>query len=222
MRFISLNSFVTRSNDFVEREKAFSRDVSHELRTPVASSRAAVELALSTPEGQSGKLNQFLLRVSRANKDMTHLIETFLILGREEQQHLSNESFNLHELVNTSFDKHDYLKRNADIKCVNAVAPNYNFICSKQYLAIIIDNLVRNALQHTNHGTVTVLIKNNQVIVQDTGAGMDDSCAQEPSHNVLDKSGVGLSIVKRLSDKQGWQVHVKSKLGEGTRVFVDI
>jgi signal transduction histidine kinase len=95
-------------------------------------------------------------------------------------------------------------------------------MCSKQYLAIIIDNLVRNALQHTNHGTVTVLFENNQVIVQDTGAGMDDSCAQEPSHNVLDKSGVGLSIVKRLSDKQGWQVHVKSKLGEGTNVFVDI
>jgi len=217
-----IDSFVSRTHDFVEREKAFSRDVSHELRTPVASSRAAIELALSTPEGQSGRLNKFLLRVSRANRDMTHLIETFLLLGREEQKVNATEGFNLHELVNQSFAKHDYLKRSVEVKCQNNIDSSLNIVSSKQHLAIVLDNLVRNALQHTHDGSVSVLFENQQLIVRDTGDGMSEQRKQSPSTNVMEKSGVGLNIVRRLSEKQHWQMHVKSKLGQGTSVYIDM
>lgn len=217
-----IDSFVMRTHKFVEREKAFSRDVSHELRTPVASSRAAIELALSTPEGQSGKLHQFLLRVSRANRDMTHLIETFLILGREQHQELSNVKFNLHDLVNDCFAKHDYLKQHSEIRCVNNIARSLEVSCARQSLAIIIDNLVRNALQHTSEGEVSVLIENNCILVRDTGDGMNENNKSPINTSVLEKSGVGLNIVRRLSEKQGWNVHVESETGEGTSVFIDI
>lgn len=217
-----IDSFVARTHEFVEREKAFSRDVSHELRTPVASSRAAVELALSTPEGQSGNLNKFLLRVSRANRDMTHLIETFLILGREEHQELKNVNFNLHEVVQNSFTKHDYLKKNHEIQCVNAIDTSLNVSCAKESLAIIIDNLIRNALQHTHEGKVSVFIENKQLIISDTGDGISEQEKVTENTNVLEKSGVGLNIVRRLSEKQGWQISVESEAGQGTRVIIKL
>lgn len=217
-----IDSFVMRTQNFVEREKAFSRDVSHELRTPVASSRAAVELALSTHEGQSGKLNQFLLRISRANKDMTHLIETFLILGREQHQELKNVGFSLHALVDSCFAKHDYLKRNQAILCLNKIDTSLEISCAKESLAIVIDNLVRNALQHTSEGSVSVLIENKCIVVRDTGGGMSEHNKAPENTNVLEKSGVGLNIVRRLSEKQGWRVHVESKVCHGTSVFIDI
>lgn len=217
-----IDSFVVRTNEFIQREKAFSRDVSHELRTPLASSQAALELAMSTDEGQQGVMNKFLQRMFRANKDMTHLIETFLLLGREESSNLSTVEFNLHELVNRSFTKHAYLKRTSHIQCINKIEPNCIIREAEQYLAIVIDNLVRNALQHTNDGYVLVYADGNKIFVEDTGDGVNNKDNQVQQVNVLKKSGVGLSIVKRLSESQNWQVEMLSKHGEGTCVSITI
>lgn len=217
-----IDSFVVRTNEFIQREKAFSRDVSHELRTPLASSQAALELAMSTDEGQQGVMNKFLQRMFRANKDMTHLIETFLLLGREESSNLSTIEFNLHELVNRSFTKHAYLKRTSYIQCINKIEPNCIIREAEQYLAIVIDNLVRNALQHTNDGYVLVYADGNKIFVEDTGDGVDKNEKQVQQVNVLKKSGVGLSIVKRLSESQNWHVEMLSKHGEGTCVSITI
>jgi len=217
-----IDSFVVRTNEFIQREKAFSRDVSHELRTPLASSQAALELAMSTSEGQQGVMNKFLQRMFRANKDMTHLIETFLLLGREESSNLSIVEFNLHDLVNRSFTKHAYLKRSSHIQCINKIEPDCIMREAEQYLAIVIDNLVRNALQHTNDGYVLVYADGNKIFVEDTGDGVIEQEMPVKHINVLKKSGVGLSIVKRLSESQNWQVEMLSKHGEGTCVSINI
>jgi signal transduction histidine kinase len=214
-----IDSFVIRTNEFVDREKAFSRDVSHELRTPLASSRAALELALSCPEGQGENMQKFLQRIFRANKDMTHLIETFLILGREEEQ-TTKTVFNLHEIVNASFAKHQYLKKTAEIECINNIAHDLTITASEQHLAIIIDNLVRNGLQHTSEGSLTVYGDTTKIYIQDTGDGMSLQSKHDRAVNVLEKSGLGLSIVRRLSEKQQWQVEITSNPGEGTCVSV--
>ncbi len=215
-----IDSFAARTHDFVEREKSFTRDASHELRTPVASSRAAIELALSTPEGQQGKINSFLQRVERSNKDMTHLIETFLMLGREEDGNEQPTTFNLHELANNTFTKHDYLKRCEQVTCVNNIEDNLHINACKQYVSIILDNLVRNALQHTHEGQVIVRATSDQIIVEDTGEGFENSA--NTSLNVLEKSGVGLSIVNRLCEKQGWQLTLSNNGEQGTRATIDI
>lgn len=216
-----IDSFVARTKFFVEREKSFTRDASHELRTPVASSRAAIELALSTPEGQQGKIHNFLKRVERSNKDMTHLIETFLILGREDGKE-PHSTFNLNQLTNQTFEKHDYLKRHSDVVCVNNIAVNHEMTACKQHLCIVLDNLVRNALQHTLEGTVVVSATHHQIIVEDTGEGFDSDEQSNAPLNVLDKSGVGLSIVKRLCEKQGWQLNISNNGEQGTRAAISL
>lgn len=214
-----IDSFVDKTNAFIEREKAFTRDASHELRTPVASSRAAIELALSLPEGQQGKVHNYLRRVERANKDMTHLIETFLMLGRDNDDNELKNTFNLHPLAENAFVKHDYLKRNSDIQYINNIPKDMKITSSKHYLAIILDNLVRNALQHTLEGSVAISMQDNQLTVQDTGEGFrcDDSDGSADSQlNVMKKSGVGLTIVRRLCERQGWRLTISPNQKQGT------
>lgn len=213
-----IDSFAARTRDFVEREKAFTRDASHELRTPVASSRAAIELALSTPEGQQGKVHNFIKRVERSNKDMTHLIETFLMLGREEDNSEAPIAFSLHDLVSQAFAKHGYLKRNQQLECINNVEPSVEVTTHKAYLSIILDNLIRNALQHTNEGQITVSHADNMIIVTDTGEGFENS--EKSQLNVMEKSGVGLSIVKRLCERQEWKLVINANSPQGTKAVI--
>ena len=207
----------------IEREKAFSRNVSHELRTPLASSRAAIELALSAPAGQEENMNKFLNRAKRANADMTHLIETFLLLGRENIDEKVQNEFNLHDLVKDSFNKHNYLKKTSQIECINLIPTQCMLNTSEQYLAIVIDNLIRNAYQHTYQGSISVSINRSCIFVEDTGEGMANSHAftKEPN-NVLDKSGVGLAIVTRLCEKLEWQFSIDIEREQGTGIFIDV
>ncbi|TPH12120.1 sensor histidine kinase [Litorilituus lipolyticus] len=218
-----IDSFVLKTNEMIIREKSFSRDVSHELRTPLASSRAAIELALSSPAGKDTHMSKFLHRAARANVDMSHLIETFLLLGRDEIDKEVHTEFNLYELVQQSFDKHDYLKRSDELACLNKVAPTLMMFAAKRYLAIVLDNLIRNAYQHTYQGTIEVCVQNNIIIVEDTGEGMVNSkLVNDSDCNVLEKSGVGLSIVRRLCEKLNWKITIETDRPLGTKILIDI
>ena len=216
-----IDSFVLKANDMIAREKAFSRDVSHELRTPLASSRAAMELALAAPEASNERLSKYLQRAARANNDMSHLIETFLLLGRENADGEILSRINLAALVQNSFDKHDYLKRSSSVQCLNAVEPSIEVQTAGRYLAIVLDNLVRNAFQHTYQGHIKVFLEDNVLVVEDTGEGMGGEQSSDLiSDNVLEKSGVGLSIVNRLCEKLDWQIMFDKQYQQGTRVKV--
>ena len=214
-----IDTFVNQTKESVVREKAFSRDVSHELRTPLASSRAALELALSIDQGKSEPMNKFLQRIYRSNRDMTHLIETFLMLGREQRQ-INKSRFNLHDLVKSSFSKLAYLKVSETIQCLNHV-PVGEVICeSEEFLSIVIDNLIRNALQHTESGFVEVSFDNSTLVIRDSGEGMELSMGANKTHSVMEKSGVGLTIVNRLCEKQDWHLSIDSSANQGTRVSI--
>ena len=87
----------------------------------------------------------------------------------------------------------------------------------------MLTNLIRNAIQHTESGKISVFIKDDRVIVSDTGAGMDPTELNlvTQSHVGGDRNkgfGLGLSIVTRLCDRLGWRLKFESEKGRGTTV----
>ena len=75
--------------------------------------------------------------------------------------------------------------------------------------------------------TVTVTVRNDSVSIQDTGVGMStDELARafDPFYRGGDQrrdgQGIGLSIVRRLSERYGWPVKLESKAGAGTTATI--
>ena len=88
---------------------------------------------------------------------------------------------------------------------------------------IAITNLIRNAIQHISSGKISVIVKNDRVLVSDTGAGIkaDDLKRVTQPHvrgNRSEGFGLGLSIVKRLCDRLDWNFKIESTVGHGTTV----
>jgi signal transduction histidine kinase len=92
---------------------------------------------------------------------------------------------------------------------------------------MLFGNLLRNAANYTEQGVISVTVTEKGVMIEDSGVGM----SQEELKNVFTPyyrapgtsqsgHGVGLSIVKRLSDRFGWNVKMDSELEHGTRVTV--
>ena len=103
-----------------------------------------------------------------------------------------------------------------------------NLAAPCRVFAVLISNLLRNACQYTERGEVVVTVGRHFVRVDDTGQGMaadDVAHAFEPFYRGKTAGkgghGVGLTIVRRLTDRFGWPVRLDSQLGVGTHATIE-
>jgi signal transduction histidine kinase len=95
----------------------------------------------------------------------------------------------------------------------------------ERVLAVLIGNLLRNAFSYTDRGEVEVTIAAQGVVIRDTGVGIAPEQLAEIYRPFARGAsarrggfGVGISIVRRLSDRFGWPVRIESEPGVGTRI----
>ena len=98
---------------------------------------------------------------------------------------------------------------------------------SAKAIAMLLGNLLRNAANYTDEGMIKVTLNNEGVKIEDSGVGMTEEQLGKvftPYYRAPGATraghGVGLSIVKRLSDRFSWPLKMISEAGEGTCVRV--
>ena len=221
----ALHGFATRLEEFVERERAFTRDASHELRTPLTVIKASADML--TDEDVPPFTKRAAERILRAVRDMESLIESFLILARESESGLPEEEFSVNDLVHDEIERAHPLCEGKPVHILREERAELALYSSPRALRVLIGNLIRNACQYTERGRVTVSVEADRVVVRDTGVGMNE---EEQARAFVSffrgeqgrgsGHGIGLTIVKRIADRLGWEVALSSQHGVGTTVSV--
>jgi signal transduction histidine kinase len=218
----SLHGFATRIGRFVQREHDFTRDASHELRTPLTVIRVAGDLMDADPTLSAGA-RRSLRRMQAAGRDMEALIEAFLILAREGDTGLPDEDFDAAELAREELDKAQPLVAGRPVELVLREEQALVLHAPARVFSVLLGNLLRNACHYTESGSVTVTVRADAITVADTGVGMSAEelgRAFDPffrgGDQRKDGQGIGLSIVRRLSERHGWPVRLDSEPGRGT------
>ncbi len=221
----ALHGFATRIEAFVARERNFTRDASHELRSPLTVIKVAA--AVLQEEELSPYAQRTVERIQHSARDMEALMEAFLILARESETGLPEEDFVVVEPVRGEVERAQPLVLGRPVKLILDEQGSFTLHAPLKVFSVLIGNLIRNACSYTERGEVRVTIGADFVRVQDSGIGMsEEEVAQafraffRGGRSPLGGHGVGLTIVKRLSDRFGWPVEIISKLGEGTCVTV--
>ena len=225
---LALHGFASRLEEFVERERNFTRDVSHELRTPLTVIKVGADMLLEE-EDLSPFATRMARRVRRAAREMESLIDSFLILAREDGVGLPEEDFTVNEAVREELERAMPLVADKPVRLNLEERGVIGLHASPRAFGVLVGNLVRNACLYTEQGAVTVTIERASLVVRDTGVGMSEHDL-EHVHELFYRGGrgsgaeghgIGLSLVKRLSDRFGWPVRIDSQLGVGTTVRVD-
>jgi signal transduction histidine kinase len=220
----AFDDYTDRINAFIERERELTADTSHELRTPLAVISGAVELLLGEP-GLPDKLEQRLLRIKRATREMTEIVAGLLLLAREADVSVL-KLCSVEPLLREVIDNHLYLLRDKPVEIYVEVHAPLRVAVTPAILAVVLGNLIRNAFSYTTTGQVIVHLHADSLSITDTGMGISEASLPHiferhfRSSIVTDiaGTGLGLSLVKRICDRYGWHIEIHSSAGTGTEV----
>lgn len=221
----AFDRYLRRLREFIEREKYFTADVSHELRTPLAIMLGAVEV-LEQVDTPSPRQKVKLARIRRAAQDMIELSSALLLMAREQPHVADATPCHAAEVVRACVEKHMHLIAGRPIRMEVELVAEPSLLVERPLLEILVGNLIRNALFNTRSGHVLLRLEAQRLTVQDTGVGMS---ADELTH-VFERyykgaqssgSGVGLSLVKRICERYGWNISLDSVQGQGTTAVID-
>jgi signal transduction histidine kinase len=221
----ALHSFASRIEEFVERERNFTRDASHELRSPLTVIKIAADVLLEDELAPFAE--RTVMRIKRSVRDMEAMIEAFLILARESDTGLPEEDFVVNDAVREEIERAQPLLEGKQVTLTLDEQSAFALHAPPRVFAAMVSNLIRNACLYTEAGKVQVVVGADFVSVQDSGIGMsEDELAQafQPyyrgNRSTRGGHGVGLTLVRRLSERFGWPIELHSRLGVGTTATI--
>jgi signal transduction histidine kinase len=224
----AVEHFTSRLNAAIERERIFTRDAGHELRTPLAVFKGSLDLmdrSDDRPKHDQAALNRMRSMV----QNMESLLETLLLLAREEELHTPAKETVVNEIVLGQIDALRDLAEQTENQVTLHEEAELGLKVPERVVEIIVRNLLRNSLTYTRGGKVDVTVDAQGVIVEDTGVGMNKQEVEnafepfyraEQSREKTVGHGLGLSIVRRLVRQFGWRISVKSQPGKGTSIGI--
>ncbi len=212
----AFDHYLSRLTAFVDRERTFAADASHELRTPLAVIRGAAEVLADDPNLSAAQA-QRVARIERAAGDMSELIAALLLLAREEATPV-DEPCDAVKIARDCVERHQPLARPRGTTLALEATMPVRLPVPAAMFAIVIANLVHNAVVNTENGSVVVRLDNDALTVRDTGVGIDhDELGQVFQRYFRGAesggTGIGLSLVKRICDRHGWRVDLDSGPG---------
>ena len=218
----------------------FLANMSHELRTPLHSVIGFSRIVLRSSGDRLGAEElEYLRRIQDNGQHLLALIEDVLDLSRIEAGHMSLalEAVDLGGLLEDTVADVGERARAKGVELVGPdAAPLQPLAADRQRLRQVVLNLLDNAVKFTEPGgRVTVSVARDgerplRLDVTDTGIGIApeklgqifESFRQEDEtvSRRFGGTGLGLSIARRLSRLMGFDVHARSRQGEGSTFSV--
>lgn len=223
----------------LERVKnEFISTASHDLKNPIATI-----LGFSQLISQAGPLNDIQLdfanRIHTAAINMDKLVQDLLALAKMDANlELKRETFDLNAVVTemeNEFAPQFHAKEQT--YTFTGLENSVNILGDLFQLKQVLRNLIGNAIKYTPaHGSINLALETDQqnafISIRDTGYGIP---AEDLPHifdrfyrvrhdtvKDIEGNGLGLAIVKSIAQQHGGDVHVESKVGEGSCFTVSL
>jgi signal transduction histidine kinase len=217
----------------LEDRRQLIASVSHELRTPLAILRGYLEPAIE--KGESSISPEDLTIVHRETLRLESLVDDLFTLSQAEvdQLNLQVQPTDIGTVTQRLVEIYAPLAwGQGRVEVVaQTEAEDVSAMVDEARLEQILTNLLRNAIRHTPPGGIVAIMLSNmdewvQLEVRDTGEGIAPQDlpyiwerfyrGSEGSPTQGSGAGLGLALVKELTEAMGGSVDVESTLGDGS------
>ncbi len=226
---VAFDATLGRLRQALNRERLFTSDVSHELRTPLMVLASSCELLLENPGiDQRGRAQ--VERIARACEEMRELVQTFLMLARAQREDASmSPQQNLSQVADGLLNLWREPIETKGLTLIFEPGPPPVASYNATLLHAVMGNLLRNALHYTERGFIRLTLTATGFLVEDSGVGIPEDKREamfEPFVRGSEKRGeglgLGLSLVQRICENQGWTVSLTTMEPNGCRFQVEL
>ena len=224
-------------------KEQFLANMSHEIRTPLSS---IIGLTRQIRKSEINPSQEDYIKLLSSSSDhLLSVINDILDFSKIEagQLRIENLAFNLLDVIQESINT---LRQKADekgltIELIEENPLNITIWGDPFRLKQIILNLLSNAIKFTDKGSVSIVARyissandftKIQITVNDTGIGItpeqqalifeEFTQADTSTTRRYGGTGLGLTIVKRLTELQGGEVSIDSQPNKGTSIKIVI
>lgn len=221
--------------------KDFVVAASHELKTPASAIVLLADTALmAAQDGDNAQASEFVAQLRDEAHALQRLVADLLDLSRFEEKFDADAFADVRAAAGNALVSHRVaaeakgielrtdFSEVGDVDVFAKIAP--------ADLAIVLDNLVDNAVAYTDEGSVTISCElqptSVRIEVRDTGIGIESEEIERVFERFyrIDKSrskssggtGLGLALVKHAVSRAGGTVRLGSSPGRGTTAAVTL
>ena len=217
-------------NDFIS-------SVSHELRTPLTAIDGWSETLLAGGGTDPEEVMQGLEIIHKESRRLTRMVEELLDFTRIEsgRMKLEVETFDLEMELYEAVYMYENMLAGSDMTLTYHTdgVDNYFINGDRHRMKQVFLNIIDNAVKYGKSGkSIEIDLRhegNNIVVcVRDHGVGIPESelpFVKEKFYKGSSKergSGIGLAVTDEIVKLHGGTLTIRSKLGEGTAVFVSV
>jgi two-component system, OmpR family, sensor kinase len=228
---VAFNDMTERLSESLAAQRDFVGNASHQLRTPLTGLRLRLEAA--TLKADDAALARELAAAEREAERLGRLLSALLTLAREGERPALRTPTNLEDAVGQALERWESRAADTGLALAATGDGESRARASEEDVAIVLDNLVENAILYSPAGT-TVTIESGvrdgraYVAVADEGPGI----APGEHEAVFERfrrgsaaagvagTGLGLSIVRALARRWGGSATIAARAEGGTRVEV--
>ncbi len=230
-----LNAQLSKKNQEKEFLKDTISDISHQLKTPLAALNIYNGLMQDGTENMAD-IQAFAALSEKELDRMEMLVQNLLKITKLDagsivfEKHMESVS----EMMEESREHFMYRAKQEQKYLIYSGDEDVRLLCDRSWLMEAIDNLVKNALDHTKQGdTVSVTWQQFSSVVQirvrDNGSGIHP----EDLYHIFKRFyrsrfskdtqglGLGLPLAKAIIEAHDGTIEVESTLGQGTNFTVN-
>ncbi len=228
----AFDKMLDRLEDSFTRLSQFSADLAHELRTPLANILGEAQVAL-TRARSSDEYREVVESAAAECEKLSGIVDNLLFVARANaaRDKIHRTTFDGSAAVEkiAAYYRAIAEDRNIAIQCTG----NANVYADPTLFDRALGNLLDNALRYTPDGgkievSVTQYPAASEISVRDTGCGIAaehvprifDRFYRADSSRSTGGAGLGLALVKSITDLHGGSAAIHSEVDRGTTVIL--
>lgn len=221
-----------QAENSVRQKEALSKsvsDISHQLKTPLTSILIMLDNLRESEHMPQQTRNKFLCEISRQIEQMNWLVITLLKLSRLDAGVVTfkQEKIRAVDLMTDITDRLEIMAELKEVKFVLRGSENVVFTGDYNWIREAVQNLVKNAVEHTVSRTTVDLSFTDaalyaELTVRDHGHGISREACRHiferfyKAENAGEQNfGIGLSMAKAIIEQQNGCILVQSDLLDG-------